>query len=170
MARVSLPHVPLPVNREIRPRGRPPMPVSLSTGVPLGHGCGGGSSAALVSAWLPKRTRIESIATSSFCACIFHGASEKDAGEKWRQPRLYRTLVRESRGSPAFLICLTGVALAAGFIPAATMSLKPPSVAPSGFRKIETQRYFGGRVHPGRDHVSHATQACPDWLSKNPNR
>src|SRR5439155_1716766 len=83
-----------------------------------------GSAAALVSAWLPKRTRIESIATSSFCACIFHGASEKDAGEKWRQPRLYRTLVRESRGSPAFLICLTGVALAAGFIPAATMSLK----------------------------------------------
>src|SRR5204862_787996 len=112
-------------------------------------GCGGGSSAALVSAWLPKRPGIESLATSRLCACIFHGASEKDAGEKWRQPRLYRTLVRESRGSPAFLICLTGVALAAGFMPAATMSLKPPRVAPSGFSKNDTQLCFGGRVHAG---------------------
>src|SRR5204862_3441386 len=123
-------------------------------------GCGGGSSAALVSAWLPKRPGIESLATSRLCACIFHGASEKDAGEKWRQARFYRTLVRESRGSPAFLICLTGVALAAGFIPAATMSFKPPSVAPSGFRNIETQRYFCGRVLPGRDYVFQATPRC----------
>src|SRR5437667_7464584 len=61
---------------------------------------------------------------------------------------------------------ITSAALAAGFIPAATMSLKPPSVAPSGFGKIETQRYFGGRVHPGRDYVSQATQRCLEWLSK----
>src|SRR5205814_10338570 len=81
----SLPHVPFPVNSARRPRGKPPIPVRRSTAVPLGHGRGGGSSAALVSAWLPKRIRIESIASSRFCACIFQGASEQDAGEKWRQ-------------------------------------------------------------------------------------
>src|SRR5438093_6962604 len=66
-------------------------------------------------------------------------------------PALPRVALEKSKPS---------VALAAGFIPAATMSLKPPSVAPSGFRNIETQRYFGGRVHPGRDYVSQVTQRC----------
>src|SRR2546430_7766818 len=48
------------------------MPVRRSIGVLLGHGWGGGSSAARVSAWLPKRTRIELIADSSATSCIFH--------------------------------------------------------------------------------------------------
>src|SRR5438552_10421819 len=38
------------------------------------------------------------------CLHLFLGLGE-DAGEKWRQPRLYRTLVRESRGQSSFLIC-----------------------------------------------------------------
>src|SRR5205814_5034561 len=98
-ARVSLPHVPLPVSSESRPRGRPLIPVRRSTGVPLDQGCGGGSSAALVSAWLPKRTRIELMAVSSATSCIFLGASwEGDAGSEMEAPQPYRTHVRESRG------------------------------------------------------------------------
>src|SRR5437588_1978371 len=95
----SLPLVPLPVKSESRPLGRPPIPVSRSTGVPLDQGCGGGSSAALVSAWLPKRTRIELMAVSSATSCIFLGASwEGDAGSEMEAPQPYRTHVRESRG------------------------------------------------------------------------
>src|SRR5207244_549782 len=77
----SLPQVPLPVKSESRPLGNPPMPVRLSTGVPLNHGWGGGSSAALVSAWLPKRTRIESMANSSFCPCILQSLGGRRRGQ-----------------------------------------------------------------------------------------
>src|SRR3989442_732592 len=72
-ARVSLPQVPLPVRSVSRPRGRPPIPVKRSSVVQLGQGCGGGSSAALVSAWLPKRTRIVLMARSSFLGCLLLG-------------------------------------------------------------------------------------------------
>src|SRR5260370_41008896 len=100
---VSLPEVPLPVKSETRPGGRPPIPVSWSTGVPLDQGCGGGISAALVSAWLPKRTRIELMADSSATSCIFHCLARRETqGREWRHPRPYRTNVRESRGKASF--------------------------------------------------------------------
>ena len=94
---MSLPHVPLPVSNDSLPCGMPPMPVSRSSGVSLGHGRGGGSSAALVSAWLPKRTRIELIADSRATSCILVGASEEGRRE-WKERRfpLYRTNVREA--------------------------------------------------------------------------
>ena len=57
-ARVSFPHVPVPVSNVSRPCGRPSIPLKRSSAVSLRQGRGGGSSAALVSAWLPKRTRI----------------------------------------------------------------------------------------------------------------
>src|SRR5438094_10185820 len=87
----------------------PPIPVRRSSGVALGQGRGGGSSAALVSAWLPKRIRIELIADSRATSCIFHGRLEarRRSGER-RRSRLYRTPVRRSRSLPAgrlFLIC-----------------------------------------------------------------
>src|ERR1700682_3832038 len=86
-ASVSLPQVPFPLKTVSRPSGSPPIPVKRSIGVRLGQGCGGGSSAALVSAWLPKRTRIELIAALGWCdSCIFWGRliKEKTQGEKWR--------------------------------------------------------------------------------------
>jgi hypothetical protein len=51
--------------------------------VSLGQGCGGGNSAALVSAWLPKRIRIALMAWSSCVSCIFFGdLPGQDAGEE----------------------------------------------------------------------------------------
>src|SRR2546426_1129885 len=77
----------------------------------------------------------------------FMGLGERRRGRKWRQPRLYRTLVRESRGwffASPYMSMSTQIGL--------------------------TQRRIGGRVHPGRDFVSEVTQRCFEWLSKNPNR
>src|SRR5579859_7834833 len=104
MASVSLPHVPLPVKSEIRPHGNPPMPVSRSTGVRLSQGCGGGNSAALVSAWLPKRTRIESIADSSNGSCIFFDRLREDAGSSGGDSDNIEQMF-VSQGLAIFFIC-----------------------------------------------------------------
>src|SRR6267143_3357232 len=74
----------------------------------------------------------------------FMGLGERRRGRKWRQPRLYRTLVRESRGQfLPLLICL------------------PRYVYPALL-------WRPGLSRP-RLCLS-VTQRCLEWLSKNPNR
>src|SRR5438270_3226874 len=104
-ASVSLPHVPGPVSSDNLPCGMPPMPVRRSSGVALCQGRGGGTSAALVSAWLPKRRRIELIADSSATSCILLGASGERRREIGRGEDHYTEQMFEREEPSLFLIC-----------------------------------------------------------------
>src|SRR5439155_13626311 len=63
-----------------------------------------------------------------------------------------------------------GVALAAGFIPAATMSLKPPSVAPSGFRKSKPSVALAAGFIPAATMSLKPPSVASSGSQKNPNR
>src|SRR5207245_5219536 len=83
--------------------------------------------------------RIESIATWSVCSCIFHWASEKDAGggSGGNQDSIEHLFASQEAG-----FCLS-------------LYVYPDR---------SNQRRIGGRVHPGRNFVSEATTRCFEWL------